>query len=81
MSYRAGDIVKTPEDIGRAVRLARKRQKLRQDDLAAMAGFSHVFLGDLEKGKGTVSVGRMLKVLSELGLRLRIEAFDEPQAP
>lgn len=81
MNHRISGIVRTPEDIGRAVRLARKRQKLRQDDLAAMAGFSHVFLGDLEKGKGTVSVGRMLKVLDELGLRLRIEAFEEPASP
>lgn len=76
MTPRTG-IVKTPADLGRAVRMARKRQNLRQDDLAAMAGFSHVFLGDLEKGKGTVSLGRTLKVLEELGLRLRIEGLDE----
>ena len=79
MSLRISDIVRTPEDLGRAVRLARKRQKLRQDDLAAMAGLSHVFLGDLEKGKGSVSVGRMLKVLEELGLRLRIEGLDDSE--
>lgn len=60
-------------DIGRCVRQVRKAQGLRQDDLAAMVGASHVFLGDLERGKGSVQLGRVLEVLRELGIGLRLE--------
>lgn len=65
--------VENPADIGRCVRTVRKAQGLRQDDLAAMVGASHVFLGDLERGKGTVQLGRVLEVLRELGIGLRLE--------
>lgn len=74
---RTGIVVADAIDLGRAVRAARKRQGVRQDDLAAMVGVSHFFLGDLEKGKDTVSLGRTLKVLKELGLRVRIEPLSE----
>ena len=67
-------IVRTPEDLGRLIREQRKRQGLRQVDLAAMIGASHVFLGDVEKGKSTVQLGRVLKLLDELGLTLRVDA-------
>ena len=66
-------VVSTPEDLGRLIRQQRKRQKLRQTDLAAMIGASHVFLVDVEKGKPTVQLGRVLKLLDELGLILRVE--------
>lgn len=65
--------VKHLTDIGRCVRAVRKAQGLRQDDLAAMIGASHVFLGDLERGKGTVQLGRVLDVLRELGIGLQLD--------
>lgn len=65
--------IKDATDIGRCVRQVRKAQGLRQDDLAAMVGASHVFLGDLERGKGTVQLGRVLEVLRELGIGVRLE--------
>lgn len=60
-------------DIGRCVKAVRKAQGLRQDDLAAMVGASHVFLGDLERGKGTVQLGRVFEVLQELGIAVSLE--------
>jgi y4mF family transcriptional regulator len=66
-------IIRSPEDLGRLIREQRKRQGLRQVDLAAMVGASHVFLGDVEKGKPTVQLGRVLQLLDELGLVLRVE--------
>ena len=68
--------VRTPEELGRLIRQQRKRQGLRQTDLAAMIGASHVFLGDVEKGKPTVQLGRVLKLLDELGLTLRVDTPD-----
>lgn len=70
--------VRTPQDLGRLIRQQRKRQKLRQTDLAGMIGVSHVFLGDVEKGKPTVNLGRVLMLLDELGLTLRVDVPDEP---
>lgn len=63
--------------LGEVIRQQRKRQGLRQADLAAMVGASHVFLGDVEKGKPTVQWGRVLQLLDELGLRLSVEIPDE----
>lgn len=73
-------VVRTAEDLGRLIRQQRKRQRLRQADLAAMIGASHVFLGDVEKGKPTVQLGRVLTLLDELGLALRVDIPDDTAA-
>jgi len=67
--------------LGEVIRQQRKRQGLRQADLAAMVGASHVFLGDVEKGKSTVQWGRVLQLLDELGLRLSVEIPDGSPSP
>lgn len=66
------------EEIGRIARDMRKRQGLRQDDLAAMIGSSHVFLRDVETGKPGVQLGRVLQLLDELGIRVCLDVPDEP---
>lgn len=68
--------IKEIGDIGRWVRAVRKAQGLRQDDLAAMVGASHVFLGDVERGKGTVQLGRVFAVLRELGIGVCLDLPD-----
>lgn len=62
--------IKNTEDLGRIVRNARKLQKLSQDDLAGMAGTGRRFIIDLEKGKQTVQLGKVLRVLRTLGVSL-----------
>lgn len=66
----------SPAEIGRAVREQRKRQGLRQEDLAAIIGASHVFLRDVEHGKPTVQLGRVLRLLDELGIGLVLDLPD-----
>lgn len=61
------------DSIARLIHHERKRQGLRQDDLAAMSGASDAFLRDLERGKPTVQLGKVLSVLSELGIRVVLE--------
>ena len=68
--------IRTAEDLGRLIREQRKRQGLRQTDLAAIIGASHVFVGDVEKGKPSVQLGRVLRLLDELGLELRLSLPD-----
>lgn len=60
--------IRNTEDLGRVVRNARKLQKLSQDDLAGMAGTGRRFIVDLEKGKQTVQLGKVLRVLRTLGV-------------
>lgn len=60
-------------DIGQIIRAERKRQRLRQDDLAGMVDSSHVFLRNVECGKATVQLGRVLRVLDELGIRVTLD--------
>lgn len=62
--------VTSVESVGVAIRAMRKVNGIRQDDVP---GVSHVFLRDLEKGKETVQLGRVLKVLDELGIRMVLE--------
>lgn len=68
--------IRTAEDLGRLIRDQRKRQGLRQTDLAAIIGASHVFVGNVEKGKPSVQLGRVLRLLDELGLELRLSVPD-----
>lgn len=62
----------TIEEIGTAVRQARLAQGLRQDQLAAAAGVGLRFLVELERGKPTVRLDKVLAVLSALGCRLDV---------
>ncbi len=63
-------IIKTTEDIGQAVRRARKEQGLNQEDLAGLTGVSRRFIVELEGGKATAQIGKSLHVISMLGVSL-----------
>jgi y4mF family transcriptional regulator len=62
--------ITAPAQLGEIIRKARKAQRLRQDDLAGTAGVSHVFVMDVERGKPTVQLGKVLNLLRELGIHL-----------
>lgn len=62
--------VRNAKQLGRIVRAVRKAQSLRQDEVGR---FSHSFIGDLEAGKPTAQLGKVMEVLYELGVKLRLE--------
>ena len=64
----------SPQQIGQLVRGVRRAQGLRQDQLAAAAGVGVRFLVEVERGKPTAQLGKVLAVLDALGCKLRIEA-------
>lgn len=68
----------TAADIGTAVRKKRKEDGLTLADAAALSGVGYRFMSDLENGKETVQVGKVLKVLTALGLNMTIEARKWP---
>jgi len=59
-------------DIGKLVQAERKRQGLTQLQLAGMAGTGIRLISDLENGKGTIQMQKILKVVQTLGLGLFI---------
>lgn len=69
--------IRTPVELGAEIRRQRKRQGIRQDDLAAIVGASHVALRDIERGKPTVQLGRVLRVLDELGIAFSLDTPDD----
>lgn len=65
--------IKTIEDIGKLVKETRKKQGFTQVQLAQLSNVGARFLSDLENGKQTCEVGKMLKVLANLGIKLEVK--------
>ena len=63
---------KTAEEIGKLIQAERKRQGITQLQLAGLAGTGIRFISDLENGKGTIQVQKLLKVVQTLGLGIFI---------
>ena len=60
------------QQLGELIRTERKVQGLRQKDLADAIGVGIVFLSDLENGKPTAEVGKVLRVLHGLSLNVDV---------
>ncbi len=58
--------------IGALIRTTRKAQKISQEELAGVSNTGVRFISDLENGKATIQVQKLLNVLSALGLGLYI---------
>ena len=62
----------TPKEIGSAVRATRKKMRVTQADLALTSGTGLRFIIDLEKGKPTCQIGKVLTVLQTLGIEVSL---------
>ena len=62
----------SPEQIGKSVRDTRKNMGVTQKDLALTSGTGLRFVIDLEKGKPTCQIGKVLTVLQTLGIVLTL---------
>lgn len=62
------------KELGGAVRRRRRLLRLTQLQLAKLAGCGADFLYDLEAGKTTIQLGKLVDVLRVLGLQLRLES-------
>lgn len=65
--------IKTTDDIGKLVKETRKKQGFTQIQLAQLSNVGARFLSDLENGKQTCEVGKMLKILANLGIKLEVK--------
>ncbi len=66
-------VVTTPDELGAALRRARKARGLRLEDVALAAGVGIRFLSELERGKPTARMAETLRVAAALGVRLMLE--------
>jgi transcriptional regulator with XRE-family HTH domain len=65
--------IKKISQLGFLSKQVRKSQNIRQDDLGMMTDNSHVFIGKFEGGKDTVEIGRVFKIIEELGIHLYVD--------
>lgn len=65
--------ITTVAELGMLIRAARKSQGVRLDDAAGSAGVGAVFAGAVERGKETVQLGLVLRLLEEVGLQLKVD--------
>ena len=66
---------KTPEQLGAAIRQRRRELKVSQKDLALTCGAGLRFIIELERGKPTCQMGKVLSVLQALGLEIQLHSF------
>jgi y4mF family transcriptional regulator len=62
--------ITSPVDLGRLVRRVRKRRDFSQQAFADLAGVGRRFLSELENGKPTLELGKVLKVADAAGIAL-----------
>ena len=60
----------TPREIGAALKAKRKEYQLRQVEVAEFAQVSERFVREVEKGKATVRLDKLMDVLAVVGLEL-----------
>jgi len=59
--------------LGEAIRQRRKLIGLTQRDAAGLCGVGERFLSELERGKESASLGKVVQVIKRLGLRLFLD--------
>jgi len=64
--------LKTISDIGVKMRSIRKSQHVSQETLAGLAGTGARYISELERGKETIRMRELLKLLDALGAGLYI---------
>lgn len=69
----------TAADIGRVIRHKRRDVGTQQETAAGLAGVGTKFLSQLENGKETAELGKVLQVLKAMGLEVYI--FPRSQNP
>jgi len=67
------DNIKTIKDIAKMVRDKRKKSGFTQTELAGICNTGIRFIVDLESGKPTCQVQKVLNVLKILGIKIYIE--------
>lgn len=68
-------VVRSGEDLGRAVAEIRRQRHLTQQELAALSGLDRTWLAKLERGRSATVLDHLLRILRRLGATVTI-SFD-----
>ena len=79
MNTESQNLISSSRDLGAIVRAERRRLGLRQADLAKIAGTGRRFLSELENGKPSLEIGKIMLVLNSLSLKLNCGLAAESQ--
>lgn len=63
--------------VGSEIRRRRKAIGYTQEYVAAFTGFSISFISDVERGKPTAEIGKVLHLLNVLGMDVELTARDD----
>lgn len=63
----------TVAKIGETIKKVRKEQKVTQVQLAQLSNVGYRFVLDLEAGKKTIQLGKVLAVMETLGIRVNLD--------
>ena len=61
-------------DLGKIIRFHRKKSQLTQQELATLAGVGKTVVFDIEKGKRSIQMDTLMKILIVLNIRLQFES-------
>jgi HTH-type transcriptional regulator / antitoxin HipB len=73
--------LRTIADLGTAIRSARHARGWTQDQLAERAGVSRRWISEIEGGKSTAQIGKILVALEALDIELHDDATVQPDRP
>ena len=71
-----GIAITKPKDLGVLLRKKRKAQNLTQGKVAELCGVSVKFISEVERGKETAEIGKVLYLLNSLGIDLIADPRD-----
>jgi len=72
-TYPSLTVVGSSEELGLAVASARKGRGYSQQQFADLAGVGRRFVSDLENGKPTAEIGKVMQVLTALGIDMQLK--------
>ena len=76
MNRDRGIAVTSPKTLGELLRKKRKSQNLTQGQVAEYCGVSVKFISEVERGKATAEIGKVLYLLNTLGIDLIADTRD-----
>jgi len=69
-------LANSPRQIGALIRRLRRKQRMTQKDLSHVTRCSAKFIGDVENGKETAEIGKVLRLALRLNCNIYFEWFE-----
>ena len=66
-------VIRSAEELGKLARAHRKQRKLTLETISGLGNLSTRFLSEFERGKETAELGKVIKALHTLGLKVVIQ--------